>query len=243
MKKLLIGGAVVAGVCVIAVLVVSLNLGSIVTRAVNGYAPSLTKTRVSLSGARISPFSGNGTLHGLVIGNPAGWSDGNLVSVGRVHISIVPSSIAGDHIVISDVDVEAPEFDYETRLVSSNVNDLLSNIEQSSGTKSAPRAVAKNGKPVKLEVRHFRVRDGVVRVGTGKAGLRIPLPPIELSDIGTRENGVTPDQLAMTVMRQVTASVVRASAGAAADLGKTAGAAAVEGAKKAGEALKGLLKK
>jgi hypothetical protein len=147
-KELLIGCAIFAALCAIALLVVSLNPGSVVTRAVNGYAPGLLKTRVSLSSARISPFSGNGTLHGFVIGNPSGWSDGDLVSIKGVHVSIVPSSIVRDHIIINEIDIDASEFDYETRLVASNVKDLLGNIEQAVGARSAPRAAAKNGKPV-----------------------------------------------------------------------------------------------
>lgn len=240
MKRLLVGAGALVGICILAVVAVSFFLGSIVTRGVNGYAPRLTNTKVELASASISPFSGSGTLRGFMIGNPEGWSDANLASLGRVHLSVVPSSIFGDHVIVNDIDVDAPEFSYETKVVSSNVNDLLRNIEQASGGGTAPRAVAKNGKPVRIEVRHFRVREGVVRLGAGKAAVRIPLPTIELSDIGTKENGVTPDQLATTVMKTVTADIVRATTQAAGRVGATAGAAAAEGAKKAGGLVRGL---
>ncbi len=240
MRKLLIIGGAVIGVCIITLVAVSFSLGSIVKRGVNSFAPKLTNTKVELSSADISPFSGSGTLRGFVIGNPAGWSDANLASIGKVHISIVPKSLYGDHIIINDVDVEAPQFDYETKLVSSNVSDLLATIEKEGGGSSAPKAVAKDGKPLKIEVRHFRVRDGVVRLGAGAAAIKLPLPAIELSDIGTRENGVTPDQLATTVMKSVTSNIVKATTQAAMKVGGTAGAAAVEGVKNAGSAVKGL---
>ncbi|MFI5232158.1 MAG: hypothetical protein ACHQSE_06570 [Gemmatimonadales bacterium] len=240
MKKLLIIAGTITGVCVLALVVVAFSLGSIITRGVNSYGPKLTNTRVSLSNADISPFSGSGTLRGFKVGNPAGWSDADLASFGKIHVSVVPSSIRGDHIIINEIDVEAPLFDYETKLVSSNVNDLLANIEKAGGGSSAPKATAKNGKPLRIEVKHFRVHDGVVRLGAGKAAVRIPLPPIELSDIGTRENGVTPDQLATVVMKSVTSNIVHATTQAALKVGGTAGAAATEGVKKAGGAIKGL---
>jgi hypothetical protein len=240
MKRLLIVCGAITGACVLALVVASFFLGSIVTRGVNSYGPKLTNTRVSLSNADISPFSGSGTLRGFKIGNPAGWSDADLASFGKIHVSVVPSSIRGDHIIINDIDVEAPLFDYETKLVSSNVNDLLANIEKAGGGSSAPQAKTKSGKPIKIEVKHFRVRDGVVRLGAGKAAVRIPLPNIELTDIGTRENGVTPDQLATVVMKSVTSDIVRATTQAALKVGGTAGAAAAEGAKKAGATVKGL---
>jgi hypothetical protein len=240
MKKLLIIGGATTGVCVLALVVASFFLGSIVTRGVNSFGPKLTNTKVELSSADISPFSGNGTLRGFALGNPAGWSDADLVSVKKVHLSVVPKSIRGDHIVIDEIDVEAPQFDYETKFVSSNVGDLLANIEKAGGGSSAPEAVAKNGNPLKIEVKHFRVRDGMIRLGAGAAALTIPLPAIELSDIGTRENGVTPDQLAAVVMRSVTSGIVRATAQAALKVGGTAGAAAADGARKATDAVKGL---
>jgi uncharacterized protein involved in outer membrane biogenesis len=240
MKKLLIIGGSVIGVCVLALVVAAFSLGSIVTHGVNSFAPRLTNTTVTLSSADISPFSGNGTLRGFSMGNPAGWSDAKLVAVKKVHVSVMPKSLTADHIVINDIDVEAPEFDYETKVVSSNVSDLLANIEKAGGGSSAPQAAAKNGKPIKIEVRHFRVRDGMVRLGAGAAAIKIPLPPIELADIGTRENGVTPYRLATVVMRSVTSSIVHATTHAALNVGGTAGAAAAAGAKKAGDAVKGL---
>jgi hypothetical protein len=240
MKKLMIIGGAAIGVCIIALVAVSFSLGSIVTRGVNSFAPKLTNTKVELSSADISPFSGSGTLRGFVMGNPAGWSGANLVSVKKVHVSVVPKSIAADHIIINDIDVQAPEFDYETKVVSSNVGDLLANIERAGSGSSAPAAKAKNGMPIKIEVKHFRVVDGVVRLGAGAAAIKIPLPSIELSDIGARENGVTPDQLATVVMRTVTSNIVHATAGAALKAGGAAGAAAVEGVKNAGNAVKGL---
>ena len=66
------------------------------------------------------------------------------------------------------------------------------------------------------------------------------MPPIALDDLGTKEGGITPDQLVFAVMRSVTGSVVSATAQAAGKLGGTAGAAAAEGVKSAGEAIKGL---
>jgi hypothetical protein len=240
MRKFLIVGGAITGAGVLALVTASFFLGSIITRGVNSFGPRLTNTRLALSNADISPFSGSGTLRGFVIGNPAGWSDADLASFGKIHVSMVPSSIRGDHIIINDIDVEAPVFDYETKFVSSNVNDLLANIEKSGGGSAAPQAVAKNGKPLKIEVRHFRVRDGVVRLGAGKAALKIPLPPIELNGIGTRENGVTPDQLAAVVMQSVTSDIVRATTQTAMKVGGTTGAATTEGVKKASGAIKAL---
>ncbi|MBI5770086.1 MAG: hypothetical protein HZA93_20085 [Verrucomicrobia bacterium] len=243
MKKLLVIGGVIAGLGLVAVVALTFFLGNAVTAGVNGFAPKLTQTKVTLAGATISPLTGSGTLKGLVVGNPPGWSDGNICSLGKIHLSVQPFSVLGDHIVVNEIDIEAPEFNYETKLVSSNVADLLKNIEAAMGGKKegAPQAATKDGKPIKFEVKKFRLRNGKVRLGVGAAaGMTLPMPDIELTDLGTKEGGITPDQLVFAVMKNVTGSIVSATTKAVGEIGKTTGAAAAEGAKKTVEGIKNL---
>ena len=245
MKKLLIVLGIVAVLAIAGVVYVSMNLGGIVTAGVNKYGPQLTQTKLTLESAKISPFSGIGTLNNLVIGNPKGWSENDLASLGKIHVDIVPSSLRGDHIIINEVVIDAPVFNYETKIVSSNVADLLKNIEQTLG---APKpaadpkspAPASDAAPVKFSVKKFRLLNGKLRVGVGPAATTVPLPAIEIDELGTKEGGVTAGQAASIVMNQVVGKIVGATAGAASDLLKTGGAASAEGVKKAGEAIKGL---
>jgi len=240
-KFLIISAAALLVLVVGSYIVLRLFLGSVVTAGVNNFAPKVTQTKVVLAGATISPLSGTGTLRGLVIGNPEGWSDNDLCSLGRIHIDLAPFSVLGDHIIINRIEIDAPEFNYETKIVASNVADLLKNIEQFTGGASDQEASAKDdGKPIKLEVKHFSMRNGNVRLGVGAAAMSLPMPPIELNDLGTKEGGITPGQLTFAVMRSVTTSVVSATTAAAGQIGSTTGAAAAEGVKKAGAAIKGL---
>ncbi len=242
MKKLLYIGGGLLVVALIAFVALQFFLGSVVTTAVNNFAPKLTQTTVVLSSAKISPLSGVGTLSGLVVGNPKGWSDANLCSLGQVHVDVAPFSILGDHVIVNEIVIEAPEFNYETKIVASNVADLLKNIEAAmgAGKNATPQATTKSGQPIKFEVKKFRLANGKVRLGVGTTAMTLPMPPIELNDLGTKEGGITPDQLVFAVMRSVTSSVVTATAQAAGQIGSTGGAAAIEQAKKAGEAIKGL---
>ncbi len=217
-------------------------LGSIVKAGVNKFGPAITQTKVDLKTASLSPLSGQGTLTGLSVANPAGWSAGNAFYLGNVHIDMKPFSVFGDHIVINEIVIDQPEFTYETKIVSSNISDLLKNIEQSMGGENqGNQPKAKNGKPLKLEVKHFVLRNGKVTLGVaGAGGVTMPMPPVELTDVGTAEGGVTPAGLAFAVMRSVTSSVVAASTGALQKVGGTSGAAAADAAKQAAEAIKGL---
>jgi hypothetical protein len=214
-------------------------LGSAVKAGVNTVGPRLTQTKVVLADASISPLTGTGTLSGLAVGNPAGWSDRNAFYLGRVHLNVEPRSVLGDTIVINDLTIDQPEINYETHVVSSNISDLLKNIEASvGGGKETPEE--KGGKPRKFIVKHFKLADGKVTLGVGPAALPLPLPPLELNDLGVKEGGLTAGQLTFAVTRQVLANIITATTQAGGKIGGTMGATTAEAVKKAGEGLKKL---
>lgn len=235
-KFLLLGGGALALVLA-AYLGLAFFLGSVVKAGVNTFGPRLTQTEVTLAAASLSPFSGSGTLSGLAVGNPKGWSDGRAFYLGRVHVSLEPFSIFGDHIVINEISIDQPEFNYETKIVASNIKDLLKNIEAFTGT-AAPET--KTGKPIKFVVKKFRLTNGKAVLGVGAAALPLPLPPISLDDLGVAEGGITPDQMVGAVMKQVLGGIVTATSQALGKVGSTSGATAADTAAKVGEGLKKL---
>lgn len=241
MKKILI--FLVVSIVVLILVVVFAGqffLGSIVKAGVNEFGPKLTQTKVELASAKISPVSGEGTLSGLFVGNPAGWNSDKAFYLGNVHVKIVPSSLLKDHIVISEIIIDQPEFVYETRLVASNIGDLMKNIEAATGGKST-EPVVKDGKQRKFEVKKFTMRNGRVTVGVGGAAGTMTMPAIELTDIGTKEGGITADQLASTIMRSITGAVVSSSTQALLNVVPNMGGAAGDALKKTGEGLKKML--
>jgi len=220
-----------------------LNSGVLI--GVNNLGPKITQTHVSLADARISPFSGRGTLTGLVVGNPAGWNADHAFTLGKIDVKVNLRSLRGDVIEIEEIVIEQPEFVYETRLVSSNLGDLLKAIEQFTGpsapdSKTTPEV--ETAKTVKLIVRNFRLVNAKATLGVGPAALPVPLPPIELRDLGVAKGGATPAELSGEVLGQVLANIVKA-AGNPVNAGAAAGKGATEAAKKAGTTLKKLLGK
>lgn len=240
MKKFLVyGGLTLVILLLVGYFTMQYFLGGIVKAGVNKFGPGITQTKVELQGAAISPLSGEGTLTGLAVGNPTGWSNANAFYLGKVHVSMDPFSVLKDHIVINELVIEKAEFLYETKIVASNVKDLLNNIEKSMGSKeSEPKT--KTGQPVKMVIKKLTIRDAKVTVGVGPTAIPIPMPPVELTDLGTAENGITPPQVAFAVMRSVTSQIVAAATSALTKIGGTSGANTIEAAKQAGEAIKGL---
>jgi hypothetical protein len=240
MKKTLL---IILAVAVVAYVGLMFFLGSVVKAGVNSFGPKLTKTKVELGSAILSPLTGSGTLSDLVVGNPAGWSDNNAFALAKVHVKVKPFSILGDHIEVDEIIIDGPEFLYETKFVSSNIKDLLKNIDEfAGGDKKQATPETKSGKPIKFVVHKFRLTNGKARLGVGAAALPIPLPPISMDELGVKEGGITPDQLAGTVMKNVLGGIVSGTAEALSKVGSTAGATAAEKAKEAGESIKKLFK-
>lgn len=242
-KKLLITLGSIVGILLVAYIGLSFFLGSVVKAGVNSFAPQLTQTTVELKGAHISPFTGSGSLTGLTIGNPEGWSENNAVSLGKIHMDVQPFSIFGDHIIINEIIIDQPEFLYETKIIASNIKDLLKNIEEFTGSGGEDPAT-KSGEPIKFVVKKFRLTNGKARLGVGAGAIPIPLPPISMDDLGVKEGGITPDQLAVAVMQNILGGIVSATGKAALKVGGTVGAGAADAAgsaaKKTGEGLKKL---
>lgn len=196
---------------VIGFFVVAFSLGSIVKTGVNKKGPEMTQSKVELGGAQISPFSGKGTLTNLVVGNPAGWQSANAFSLGSISIDVEPRSLMGDHVVINSIVIDRPEITYETRVTSSNLQDLLKNVQQSAGSDREP-STAKNGKPIKIELKHFEMRDAKITAAAGSATANIDMPNLVLDDLGTKEGGLTPEQLSAAIVKAITTQAVQSGA-------------------------------
>jgi len=164
-------------------------------------------------------------------------------SFGKIHVVVVPSSIFKDHIVIKELVIEKPEFVYETKFVASNISQLLKQIEGASGGATrANKATSKSGKPLKFAIGHLSLTGGLVTLGVGPTAITVPMPPIEMSNVGGDE-GITSDQLAVAVMRAVSADVLQTVAHAALKVGSNLGGAAGDAAKNATSGLKSLFGK
>jgi len=213
-KKLLyIGGGLVALLLLGAYLVLIFCSGSMVRSRINAYGPRLTQTKVELVAAQLSPLSGKGTLLGLTVGNPKGWKAPEAFHLKSIHIDVVPSSVFSDHIVINEIDIDDPELVYETRLLSSNIGDLIKNISKGTAEPAAESAAVKNGRKVTFVIKKLRLEQGHVKLGVGPTAVNLDLPAVEFTNLGSGA-GVSAEELSLLVMRTIASDVVKGAAGA-----------------------------
>jgi uncharacterized protein involved in outer membrane biogenesis len=236
MKKLLKIVAVLVLLGVIAVVVIGFFLGPIVAKTVNTVGPKVTGTPVTLDAAKVSPLTGGATLAGLFVGNPEGWTGDKAFYLGEVRASVQPASLIGDHVMVNDVFIDGPEFVYERRLLGgSNIDALLKQIEENTGGGATPPATTEPGgaakKPLKFAVKSFRLQNAKMTLIAAGQTITVQLPPLTITDLGVAEGGITADQVASRVLKQVLAQMAPIAIEAAKDIGAGALKGGTEGAK------------
>ena len=235
-KKIGIGIAVLV-LGAIAVFMLSNPLGGLIKLAIESLGPDMLQAKISVSNVKISTADGQGVLKKFNLGNPKGFKTDHAFKADRIEIVIEPTSIAQDIIVISKVLIVAPNIIYESSSSGTNFDILQRNVDTYLGASTSNKGKKDTGK--KVIIKSFEIRDAEVNYnGT----IDLPLPNIELRDIGKKSGGASFAQVSKRVFSELNSklsfskSSVIDSVGAAA---KGAGSAA----KGAGNAIKGLFGK
>jgi uncharacterized protein involved in outer membrane biogenesis len=255
MKRIFtITGIAVVIVIVLAIVVVGFHLGGVIEAAVETAGPTFTGGPVTLEKAFVRPFTGIAHLESLVVGNPDGYKTPSAFEVDEVSMKLNVQSLASDTIIIEEILIDGPAITFEKSLRKSNIAKILDNVEEAtasaegehkSDTQEATGA-AGNGKKVVIE--HVLIKGSKVKLSTaillGKA-VSLPLPPVELNDIGKEEGGTSFGAAMGEILAAILGSVTKVASAAgkaavggakvAGDAAVGAGAAAADGAKAIGE--------
>lgn len=214
MKKLLIILGVLLIIGAIAFAVILFKLGTIVKTAVNKVGPTITQTTFVLNSADISPFSGKGTLKGLTIGNPKGWTTEHAFFLKEISIDLVPKSVTADHIVINSILIDNPEIICEISGLNTNLQDLQKNLQPSDGSQPAAaeqKPEAKPGEEPKIEIKSFRMQNVTIKTAVGGKVYSVTIPDLVMNDLGTKEGGLTPKELSFAVMKEIATQASQAA--------------------------------
>ncbi len=195
-------------------------LGKSIKGGVETFGPSITQTEVLLDYVEISVLSGNGKLNGLYVGNPEGFKSENIFALGKVEIDLDTRSLLNDEIVINKIYIQEPQISYERTLRTSNLKELLKNVEESIGheTEKAPKeeVVQEESMPEKnVLIKEFIVEKPNVFLGIVGFGATVPLPSIELTNISSSEK-----KIAATLLKQVIEHLAESIKMAAANTGE-----------------------
>jgi hypothetical protein len=193
------------------------NLDSIVKHAIEKYGTAATQTDVTLSGVKISLTSGEGSLSGLAIANPKGFSSAKAFEMGSISVALDIRSIEHNPVTIRETTIEKPQVTYE---VAVNGNSNLQTIEHNAtnyaaavgGNQSAGKNnSASGGEERKIIINDLYIRGGEIQITSallqGRT-LKAPLPLIHLTNIGKNSGGATPAQVAQQIIQSITSSAI-----------------------------------
>ena len=252
-KKILLGLVLLAVIALAAIYFLgssALNKG--IKSAVETYGPRVTQTDVTLADVNLSILSGSGTLKGLNVGNPEGYKSDNIFALGEIDLKVDTSTVFGDKIVIDHIIIKKPEISYEKSFTTSNVKQLMKNIEEFTGPSSGDESEEESDAGAKKQVviKKLIIEDATVYVGLMGIGQTVTLPRIEMDEIGEDGKQMTMAEVMDLVLGKVLQSIGPAIAnagdlgGAAVDALKTQGLEKVDqAAEGVGESIKGLFGK
>jgi hypothetical protein len=225
--KILLGlfVAVIAVVAVVVFLGLQ-NINQIVKIAVETEGPKVTGTAVQLERVDLSLMEGRGELYGLQIDNPKGYQSEYAFSMGQVALQVEPKSLTGKVIVINEILIDGAKLIAEQKdLTRTNLQDLLDNVKGKSGSKASQQTASpasdSPSADVRLMVEKFSFVNGGVRLITTEWGERtLKLPGINITDVGDRDVGLTPEQLTQALLDPILAQAKAAVTNNLEDLAK-----------------------
>jgi len=225
-------------------------LNKSIKTGVETFGPEITQTSVTLDAVNLSILSGNGALSGLYIGNPDGYKSENIFALRQIEVDIDTSSVFSDKIIINKIIIQKPEISYEKTLISSNIKALLKNIEAFTGPadETPEQAVEepKGRSSKQVIIKQLVIEDGTIFVGLMGAGITVPLPRIEMTNIGEDGNKKSMADVIDLILTEVLKSIGPAIAGAGDFIGEGGKGVLEQGEgalEKATDSIKGLLGK
>lgn len=230
-----VGSLIVLGIVVL--VLIYMSLGRIVEKAIETAGPMVTQCPVTVDSVSLSPLRGRLRIANLAIGNPAGFSTPNAFRVDEIRVAMNPGSVFSDLIQIQEVYINGPQVTYEVGLGKTNIGTIQSNVDaflkKVSGEPGAKAPEEPSTSTKKVTIDQVKVENGQINFsGTllKGAALPVPLPTLEMADIGKGEP-VSGPKAAAEVLNRILGGVL--------DTVKQSGKAVLDAASDLGESVKG----
>lgn len=199
-------------VCV--VLAVGLAVGAagvifadtVITRAINEFGHQALNVETHVETCRVSLLKGKLTLKGIELKNPVGFKAPRMVYLEQISFALAPFTLFKELVHVRSVEIIGVELTYEAAgfgrsNLSVFMDDLRGRLKQ--GGISLGRSGNEQSKTVVID--RLLVEGGrlsLSEVSSRGRGIIIPLPPIEIYDIG-RERPTTVSEAVSEVLRQL----------------------------------------
>jgi len=228
MKKLMIGLVVVLLVVAGGLFFVWSSLDGIVKTAIETYGSEATQTQVSVADVKLKLEDGAGSISGLNVGNPSGFTDSHIFKLGSISTKIDTATVTENPVVIDELIISAPQVFYEiNKAGASNLDALKKNLGPLSDSSASSSEKPASGDELKMVIRKLVVEKGQASMRIAALGDKqqsVSLPRIQLTDVGKKSGGATALEVAQVLSNAMLKNVQGAVMGAGVQqyLGKSA---------------------
>ena len=194
MKKLFFGLLLII---VVVGAVVYTQLNAVIKAGVETAGPEALQVDVTVGSVNISPLTGEVQITDLLVGQPDGFGDGPLMTIGDFKMKVDTSTIMNDHIIVDEIVIDRPMIDARMIGSQSNFQALQKRLEAYSGSEEVA------GEAMTLTIRSLAMK--APQIAVSKDGLlavneNVTLADFNLKDLGTDEKGLSPREIARHVM-------------------------------------------
>jgi len=221
-SKVLIGSVLIIVIALGAALYyVWTSLDNLVEAAIEKYGSQVTQTAVQVQKVNLQRTlaQGKGSIAGISVANPAGFSAPHAFTLGQIQTKIDIKTITQSPVVIDEIVVAAPQMFFEINNERKvNFNVLKNNINRAIPTQSTTRQTETKAPEteIRIIIRRLLIQDGKVEATVIPLDKQLStrLPRIELRNLGGK-GGSTPAE----ITRQILDVVVDRTRAAVSELG------------------------
>jgi hypothetical protein len=161
---------------------------TVITRAINESGHRLLDVESRVESARLSLFKRTLTLSGIELKNPEGFETPRMVYLEQISLRVDPASLWGDCIRIREVEIRGADLTYETvGFGRSNLSMFVKSLRDRLRGGASLLGPGDDGRRKTLSIERLSVAGGRVTLSAAfsrSEGVVLPVPPIELRDIG-----------------------------------------------------------
>ncbi|ROS05821.1 hypothetical protein EDC56_1375 [Sinobacterium caligoides] len=215
-NKLLITAAIIILAAVaLSIFITMTDKSEFIRQQIEIKASEALGTEVSLGGLNISLSDGRGDLQQLKIRNPQKYNSEYALEIDDATIQFDLSSLTKDVYIIDNITIYGARFTAEQLGMQTNLGDLRKNLKNHEGTQEDEKGNNLDGlteddptSDIKLAIRRITLTNTVATVITeGYGSSEVEIANITLTNVGSAQRGLTPQQLTQAVMQQLFSNV------------------------------------
>jgi len=180
------------------------NLDALIKNGIESQGSRVAGTRVTVADVDLDLGQARGTIRGLEVANPEGFSARPLFALGEISLQLDPASISGNRPTLEEVRILAPRLRFELNSrAESNLDRFNRGIAP--GNKGASTETAAGGEK-RLRIRTLTIADAGAEIdlsAIGKKSYSGTLPTLILHDVGGSA-GVSGEELARILFGAMT---------------------------------------